>query len=158
MADPGGGILSQAARRTVINASAQLYQALLRERAEADLFRFCRVLKKNRVFRSGGRLHILEDVMFPGYVFIKTARPEALAVEAGKAGAFPQLLSFETSGQSPVPLEDADFSMASNIRTDGSKRIEGQRLKETCLSRREFLMKLFKIGTQENVQYHRKRV
>lgn len=53
---------------------------------------------------------------------------------------------------------DADFSMASNIRTDGSKRIEGQRLKETCLSRKEFLMKLFKIGTQENVQYHRKRV
>ena len=48
--------------------------------------------------------------MIPGYGFIKTARPEALAVETGKAGAFPQLLSFETSGQSPVPLEDADVA------------------------------------------------
>ncbi len=47
----------------------------------------------------------------------------------------------------------ADFSMASNIRTDGAAVIRKQRLKETCLSQREFFMKLFKIRTQENVQY-----
>lgn len=106
--------------------------ALLRERAGADLFSCCRVLKKNRVFRSGGRLHILEDVMFPGYVFIKTARPEALAGETGKAGAFPQVFSFEAfgaSGQRPIRLEEADVAFLEHVcgkslqRTMGISRI-----------------------------------
>lgn len=102
--------------------------ALLRERAGADLFSCCRVLKKNRVFRSGGRFHILEDVMFPGYVFIKTARPEALARETGKAGAFPQVLSFEiteASGQRPVPLEDADVAFLEHVCGKGFQKTMG---------------------------------
>ena len=63
--------------------------------------------------------------MIPGYVFIKTARPEALAVETGKAGAFPQLLSFKTSGQSPVPLEDADVAFLEHVCGKGFQRVMG---------------------------------
>lgn len=101
---------------------------LLRERAGADVFSCCRVLKKNRVFRSGGRLHILEDLMFPGYVFIKTARPGALAGETKKAGAFPQVLSFEASeasGERLVPLEEADVAFLEHVCGKGLERAMG---------------------------------
>lgn len=125
------GVQRWYALRTV-SGKEERAAALLRERAEADLFLFCRVLKKNRVFRSGGRLHILEDVMFPGYVFIKTACPEALAEETGKARAFPQIFSFEASGasgQRPVPLADADVAFLEHVcgkslqRTMGISRV-----------------------------------
>lgn len=50
---------------------------------------------------------------------------------------------------------NADFSMASNRRTNGKDNYEGTDENEiiTLLSQSDFLLRLFKIGTQVNVQY-----
>ena len=37
-------------------------------------------------------LHILEDVMFPGYLFIKTDSPEELVDSLKRARNFPQMV------------------------------------------------------------------
>lgn len=48
---------------------------------------------------------------------------------------------------------EADFSMAANIRVHQRQKQEQDGYLERELTQREFLTKLFKIGTQENVQY-----
>lgn len=65
---------------------------LLRRKANREYWSECRVLKKIKVFRSGGILHFVEDVMFPGYVFVKTDCPGKLAAELGRSKEFPQPL------------------------------------------------------------------
>lgn len=64
--------------------------ALLKKKIGRSLWQECRVLKKIKVFRSGGVLHLLEGIMFPGYVLVKTACPSELADSLGRARDFPQ--------------------------------------------------------------------
>ena len=61
---------------------------LIRRAVTPGLFKECRVLRKVKVFRSGGALHFPEEVLFPGYFFIRTACPKALEEELKRSGDF----------------------------------------------------------------------
>lgn len=89
---------------------------LCEKRISHKLWSECRIPRKIKVFRSGGRLHLLEDIMFPGYLLIKTEYPKALSVELKRADAFPKPLTFEAEKSAEIPedmiplvLQDLDF-------------------------------------------------
>ena len=63
---------------------------LIKRAVIPGLWEECQVLRKVKVFRSGGALRFPEEVMFPGYVFVKTSCPQALAGELRKTRDFPQ--------------------------------------------------------------------
>ena len=100
------------------------------------------------MFRSGGALHILEDIMFPGYVLVRTAYPKELAIEMRKAGAFPQFISLEEANREkqkririrdltacpehrsemlpePVPLEEPDILFLKNVCGESLEDVMG---------------------------------
>lgn len=120
----------------------------LRHFADKELYSCCRIPKKKRVFRSRGALYILEDIMFPGYVLVRTAHPKALAVEMRKSGVFPQFISFEAVNRGtqkrtkleefitwpahksdmlpePTPLEDADIVFLKNVCGESLEDVMG---------------------------------
>ena len=65
---------------------------LLERRISRENWCEWRILKKVKVFRSGGILHLVEDVMFPGYILVRTDCPEKLVKELQRAKDFPQPL------------------------------------------------------------------
>ncbi len=81
---------------------------LVRRAVTPGLFTECRVLRKIKVFRSGGALHFLEDALFPGYVFVRTACPGALEEELKRSRDFPQL-------PSAAPVEEADLAFLTDV-------------------------------------------
>jgi len=68
---------------------------LVTEKVPHSLWSECRILQKIKVFRSGGVLHLVDDLLFPGYLFIRTGNPKALAEELQKSREFPRLLQNE---------------------------------------------------------------
>lgn len=92
--------------------------ALLKRAVSPGLWEECRVLTKVRVFRSGGSLHYLEDVLFPGYVFIRTACPDALKEELKRSRDFPQFPSI-------TPVEPADLTFLKDVCGRGLERPMG---------------------------------
>ena len=82
--------------------------ALLKQNITPTLWGQCRVLKKVKVFRSGGALHFPEEVLFPGYVFIRTGCPESLEKELKRSGDFPQFPSI-------APVEPADLAFLKDV-------------------------------------------
>jgi hypothetical protein len=81
---------------------------LIKRAVTPGLFKECRVLRKVKVFRSGGALHFPEEVLFPGYFFIRTACPKALKEELKRSGDFPQFPSV-------IPVEPADLAFLKDI-------------------------------------------
>lgn len=69
---------------------------LLERAVSHELWSECRVLRKIKVFRSGGILHLVDDVLFPGYLFIRTDCPGGLAEALERSREFPRLLSAKT--------------------------------------------------------------
>lgn len=74
-----------------------------------DLCDICCIPRKMKVFRSGGCLHLMEDVMFPGYIFVKTKLPGELSKELLKAKKFPQFIRGDGMELVPVESQDLDF-------------------------------------------------
>ena len=81
---------------------------LIKRAVTPGLFKECRVLRKIKVFRSGGALRFLEGVLFPGYVFVRTACPGALDKELKRSRDFPQFPSI-------TPVEAADLAFLEDI-------------------------------------------
>lgn len=98
--------------------------AALLERVFGDnLWSSCRILKKMKVFRSGGILHLLEDVMFPGYLFIKTANSEELFKELQKARKFPQFVG--NTKEMITPVEEKDLHFLQDVCGEDLQRVMG---------------------------------
>ncbi len=81
---------------------------LLKRNITPALWEQCRVLKKVKVFRSGGALHFPEEVLFPGYLFIRTACPKSLEKELKRSRDFPQFPSV-------TPVEPADLTFLKDV-------------------------------------------
>lgn len=92
---------------------------LLERAVDKGLYSLCCIPKRNRVFRSGGVFHILEDVMFPGYVFIRTAQAEELARIFERARDFPHFVCFSTEKDRKkeflLPLEETDVAFLQGV-------------------------------------------
>lgn len=83
-----------------------------------SLCSFCRIPKKLKAFRVGRETRIVEDIMFPGYVFIKTADPEKLQKELKKSREFPQFFPFgkEKTGEDElIPINHQDLAFLQNV-------------------------------------------
>ena len=86
---------------------------LLERKVSHALWQNCRVLKKQQLFRAQGNYLLSRKDMFPGYIFICTGFPEALAEELKKARKFPQLIGGQ--GDTLVPVEDEDLEFLENV-------------------------------------------
>ena len=82
---------------------------LLERKVSHALWQDCRILKKQQLFRTQGDYLLSRKDMFPGYIFICTKFPEALAEELKKAKQFPQPVGSRTDNLIPVEEEDLRF-------------------------------------------------
>ena len=71
--------------------------ALVRHVLPKSICSLCRIPQKLKVFRVAGELRLMEDIMFPGYLFVKTACPEKLQKELKKSREF--FLLIRTNGE-----------------------------------------------------------
>ncbi len=114
-----------------------LSTASKREAAAAELLErriggrlFCRLAlpRRAKAFRSGGAWHRMEEVLFPGYIFVKTACREELAEALLRSRDFPQPLraggfSERAGGQESggrakaamIPVDLADLAFLKDI-------------------------------------------
>lgn len=101
-----------------------------REREAAELFErkisrklwtHCRILYKQQLFRIHGGYVLGRREMFPGYLFVKTDRPEALAYELEKARDFPQAVGVCIDGCGTV--DNRSEGLGADFRPDGCSRI-----------------------------------
>ena len=115
---------------------------LLKRKADRALWESCRVLRKRRLFRREGRFFIQEAVLFPGYVFVKSEKPEQLARFLWRSSDFPQPIELDAAGQMiPVAAEDLDFL----------EKICGGELEETMGISRLFLNEQNEIVRAEGI-------
>lgn len=68
--------------------------SLVRRVIPQSICSLCRIPRKLKVFRVSGEFRLVEDIMFPGYLFVKTAEPEKLQSELKKSREFPQFFPF----------------------------------------------------------------
>lgn len=94
----------------------QEYEAasLLNRNISKSICSLCRIPQKLKVFRTGGEFRLVKEIMFPGYLFIKTAYPENLQKELKKSREFPQFFPFSKNDQgndelTEVKSEDLAF-------------------------------------------------
>ncbi len=89
--------------------------AALIERVIPDsLYTLCSIPRKVKPFRFRGVYRPVEDVMFPGYVFVRTAEAKKLHKELQKSREFPQFLVFGRNRMGeeelvPVSVQDLSF-------------------------------------------------
>ena len=63
---------------------------LLRKTVDPELWDVCTVLKKQKLFRTDGKLILDTELMFPGFVFVKTDQMEKLAEVLERSREYPQ--------------------------------------------------------------------
>lgn len=96
---------------------------LLERAVNHDLWHCSRIPRKVKVFRSGGMLHFLEDVMFPGYLFVKTADAKGLSNELRRAKKFPQLIGNQKNML--VPVEEKDLRFLQDVCGENLQQVMG---------------------------------
>lgn len=96
---------------------------LLERAVSHDLWSCCRIPRKVKVFRSGGILHLQEDLMFPGYLFIKTDNPKGLAEVLQKARKFPKFIG--NSKEMIVPVEERDLHFLQDVCGENLQQVMG---------------------------------
>lgn len=92
--------------------------ALLDFAVSKSLYSCCRIPRKLKMFRVGGEFRMVEDMMFPGYLFVRTAYPERLQKELRKSREFPQFFSFgknETGEDELISVSKKDLGFLQNV-------------------------------------------
>lgn len=87
------------------------------------LWKQCRILKKERLFRIRGQYVLSVQDMFPGYIFIETSWPKELFEELGKARAFPKILG--DGIRELVPVEKDDLRFLQSVCGENLSRVMG---------------------------------
>lgn len=96
---------------------------LMQKKLDRKLWIQCRVLKKEKLLRSGGQLFMYKEDMFPGYIFIQTDCPAELQEELNKAGKFPSFIGNRQSGRIDiVPVEDEDLKFLKSVCGDSLQK------------------------------------
>ena len=116
--------------RTIPGKEAEMTD-LLERKVNHELWRDCRILRKQQLFRTQGRYLLGRKDMFPGYIFIETTSPKDLEKELQKARLFPQLIG---NGEAElVPIEPEDFLFLENVC--GTKLANDMRLSTVSVDR-----------------------
>ena len=106
----------------VLRTAAQREQeaaGLLRRAVDPALWEECNILRKVKVFRSGGILHLADEILFPGYLLVRSGNPRALSMELEKSEEFPQFL-FGSEGSFREIVKGKRYSTQSGTKGDGS--------------------------------------
>lgn len=98
--------------RTVPNEEEHAVELMQRVLTQ-DLWIQCRILKKQKLFRSGGQLLLQTEILFPGYIFIQTNTPCELQEELNKAKQFPKLIGNQS--RYIVSVEDEELRFLKSI-------------------------------------------
>lgn len=100
---------------------------LLERAVSRSLWTCCGIPQKTKVFRSGGRLHLVEDVMFPGYLFVRTDNAEKLSKELLKSREFPQFIGdrSRTGEDILTPVEEKDMNFLQDVCGENLQRVMG---------------------------------
>ena len=101
--------------------------ALLERSVSHSCWIRCGIPRKVKVFRSGGILHLLDTVMFPGYLFIQTDCADVLANELEKARKFPQFIKSTASAvhEMLTPVEEKDLRFLRDVCGENLQRAMG---------------------------------
>lgn len=86
--------------------------ALMKRTIDNNLWRQWRVLKKQKLFRTQGKLFLNTEILFPGYIFIKSEYPDKLQQELEKSREYPKLIRNEQVEIVPVEEKDLKFLQA----------------------------------------------
>lgn len=93
-----------------------------------SLYTLCSIPKKAKPFRYRGIFHPVEDIMFPGYVFVYSREPERLHRELQKSREFPQFVVFgkDKMGEDElVPVSPQDLSFLQEVCGAKLQRVMG---------------------------------
>lgn len=83
-----------------------------------SFYSLCCVPKKLKVFRIGGELRLVEEIMFPGYLFVRTSCPKELCEELRKSRELPRFLPFgrdEKREEILIPISTMDLDFLQNV-------------------------------------------
>ena len=83
--------------------------ALMERTIDNNLWRQWRVLKKQKLFRTQGKLFLNTEIMFSGYIFIKSEYPDRLQQELEKSREYPKLMGNKQIEIVPVEEKDLKF-------------------------------------------------
>lgn len=98
--------------RTVPEKELQAVK-LIQSKISRSLWRQCRILKKQKLFRTGGELYQSTETMFPGYIFVQTGHPDRLQEELAKSREFPKLVGNQNI--EIVAVEDKDLKFLKDV-------------------------------------------
>lgn len=105
--------------------------ALMQRVLPNHLWKQCRVLYKQKLFKTAGRYLVTKEKMFPGYLFIQTDQAKELQKELNKARKFPKLIGNQNVDVVPVTDRELGF------------------LKSTCGEELQYTMGLSRIQVDE---------
>ena len=83
-----------------------------------SFYSLCCVPKKLKLFRIGGELRLVEDMMFPGYLFVRSSCPKQLCEELRKSRELPRFLPFgrdEKREEILIPISTMDLDFLQNV-------------------------------------------
>lgn len=101
--------------------------ALIGRAVSKSLYTLCSIPRKEKPFRHGGIYYPVEDIMFPGYLFIRSEEPEKLHKELQRSREFPQFVIFGKNDMGEdelVPVSEQDLSFLQEVC--------GAKLQEVC--------------------------
>ncbi len=88
---------------------------LIERTVRHDLWQQCRILKKETLFRVGGKLILNSDVMFPGYVFVESEYPDELLAHLRKSREYPELIGADEKSGEFIPVEKKDLEFLQHV-------------------------------------------
>ena len=97
-----------------ISGKEEQAAGLLMRKISPSHWEACSVLKKRRLFRRGVCLYLQESVLFPGYVFVRTERPQELKKWLWRSSEFPQPIELDSS-RNMIPIEAADIEFLQRV-------------------------------------------
>lgn len=85
---------------------------LLRQTVDPALWDVCSVLKKQKLFRADGKLILDTELMFPGFIFVKTDQMGELAEVLERSREYPQPVGGK---ECPVRIEEEDLHFLQQV-------------------------------------------
>ena len=144
---------------------------LLRQTVDPALWDVCSVLKKQKLFRADGKLILDTELMFPGFIFVKTDQMGELAEVLERSREYPQPVGGK---ECPVRIEEEDLRFLqqvcgecldvpmglSEVETEGNliriggilKPYSGQIVRKR-LRKRYVLAEVWLFGRQETILF-----
>lgn len=85
---------------------------LLRQTVDPALWDVCSVLKKQKLFRADGKLILDTELMFPGFIFVKTDQMGELAEVLERSREYPRPVGEK---ECPLRIEDEDLQFLQQV-------------------------------------------